>query len=37
MTAQHAMIYIEAKELLKNKWIGEDFNGDQTSHTQQNN
>lgn len=34
---KHALLYIDAKKLLKEKWGGEEFGGNDTSHTQQNN
>lgn len=37
MIAQHAMTYIDMKEMLQKKWGGEDGEGLLTSHTQQNN
>lgn len=37
MLSKHAVMFIEAKELLKDKWGGEDFRGNETSHDQQNN
>lgn len=37
MTAQHAMMYIAAKDMLKTKLGGEQFPGEHTSHDQQNN
>lgn len=34
MIGKHAMMYIDAQKLLKDKWGGEEFGGDETSHTQ---
>lgn len=37
MVGRHALMYIEAKELLKSHWGGEDGDSKHTSHDQQNN
>lgn len=37
MIGKHAMVYIEAQELLKSKWDGKEFPGNESSHNQQNN
>lgn len=35
--ASHAMLYMQAHDMLKEKWNGEDGKGNHTSHDQQNN
>lgn len=37
MIAKHAMMYMDAQKLLKEKWGGEEGRGGETSHNQQNN
>lgn len=37
MIGKHALMYIDAQKLLKEKWGGEEFGGGETSHDQQNN
>jgi len=36
-TAEHAILYMELEKMLKEKWSGEDFPGERSSHEQQNN
>ncbi len=36
-TGEHAMLYINAEKILKDKFGGEDLPGEETSHIQQNN
>ena len=37
MISKHAIMYIDAQKFLKDKWGGEEFPGNETSHDQQNN
>lgn len=37
MIGKHALMYIDAQKLLKEKWGGEEFGSGETSHDQQNN
>lgn len=37
MIGKHAILYIDAQRFLKEKWGGEEGDGNETSHSQQNN
>lgn len=37
MIGKHALMYIEAQKFLKEKWGGDEFPGNESSHEQQNN
>lgn len=35
--SKHALLYMDAAEVLKERWGGEEYGGSETGHTQQNN